>query len=126
VDRERCSGFVQAGPEGVVRGITRCTATGDDPRRGGSHEHHAGIEFGTDPYELFRDHVWVSPFFEDDILDLVELVGADRVVFGSDWPHAEGLEEPASFRKEIDFLPDTDVRTIMHDNARSLVTRRPA
>jgi predicted TIM-barrel fold metal-dependent hydrolase len=83
-------------------------------------------EFGVDPYELFLDHVSVSPFFEDDILDLVDCVGAERVVFGSDYPHAEGLEEPASFRKEIDSLPDADVRRIMHDNARALVTRRPA
>jgi predicted TIM-barrel fold metal-dependent hydrolase len=82
-------------------------------------------EFTADPYELFRKHVWVSPFFEDDVTALVNLVGADRVVFGSDWPHVEGLAEPASFAKEISGLSDADIRTIMHDNARELVTPRP-
>jgi predicted TIM-barrel fold metal-dependent hydrolase len=81
--------------------------------------------FKADPYELFLDHVSISPFFEDDVMKLVERVGAERVVFGSDYPHAEGLSDPVSFEKEIDGLPDADVRKIMHDNARALVTPRP-
>lgn len=81
-------------------------------------------EFGADPYELFLEHVWVSPFFEDDVLALVELVGADRVLFGSDWPHVEGLEDPASFVKELEGLGDAEIRKIMHDNAAVLVTPR--
>ncbi len=82
--------------------------------------------FDADPYELFLEHVWVSPFFEDNVLALVDKVGADRVLFGSDYPHAEGLSEPTSFVKEIDGLAGDDVRKIMHDNARALVTPRPA
>ena len=81
-------------------------------------------EFAQDPYELFLDHVWVSPFFEDDVYSLVNVVGASRVLFGSDYPHAEGLAVPADFGKEIDDLPDGDVRKIMRDNARALVTPR--
>ena len=53
----------------------------------------------------------------DMVVELVDLVGPDRVVFGSDWPHAEGLEDPASFVKELDGVGDADVRKIMHDNA---------
>jgi len=82
--------------------------------------------FTEDPYELFKEHVWVSPFFEDDVMGLIEMVGAERVVFGSDWPHAEGLAEPAGFVKELAGLPEADVRKIMHDNARALVTPQPA
>ena len=78
--------------------------------------------FAQDPYELFLEHVWVSPFFEDDVYKLVDHVGADRVVFGSDYPHVEGLAVPTDFLKEIDKLPDADIRKIMRDNARSLVT----
>jgi predicted TIM-barrel fold metal-dependent hydrolase len=82
--------------------------------------------FGTDPYELFMDHVWVSPFFEDDVQALVRRVSAERVLFGSDFPHAEGLAEPTSFEKELQGFSDKDVRLIMHDNARALVTPRTA
>ena len=78
--------------------------------------------FAKDPYELFLEHVWVSPFFEDDVYELVDHVGADRVVFGSDYPHVEGLAVPTDFLKEIDKLPDADIRKIMRDNARTLVT----
>jgi predicted TIM-barrel fold metal-dependent hydrolase len=81
-------------------------------------------EFARDPYELFLDRVWVSPFFEDDVYALVEQVGAGRVVFGSDYPHVEGLADPASFEKEIDRLPADDVRRIMRENGRELVTPR--
>jgi predicted TIM-barrel fold metal-dependent hydrolase len=81
-------------------------------------------EFADDPYELFLEHVWVSPFFEDDVYALVDQVGTSRVVFGSDYPHVEGLAEPAAFAKEIDRLPDEDVRKVMRDNARELVTPR--
>ena len=28
-------------------------------------------------------------------------MGADRVIFGSDWPHIEGLEEPLDYVKEL-------------------------
>ena len=82
--------------------------------------------FGADPYDLFMDHVWVSPFFEDDVPALVNRVGAERVLFGSDYPHAEGLAEPISFEKELQGFSDKEVRLIMHDNARALVTPRPA
>jgi predicted TIM-barrel fold metal-dependent hydrolase len=82
-------------------------------------------EFGGDPYELFHTHVTVSPFFEDNVIDLVNIVGADHVVFGSDWPHVEGLAEPSSFIKELDGVADDDVQKIMHHNARALVTPRP-
>jgi predicted TIM-barrel fold metal-dependent hydrolase len=81
--------------------------------------------FGEDPVELFRRHVWVSPFFEDDVLDLIDAVGPSRVLFGSDWPHVEGLAEPASFIEELVGVDDTDVRAIMRDNTLELLTPRP-
>jgi predicted TIM-barrel fold metal-dependent hydrolase len=82
--------------------------------------------FRSDPHEQFLSHVSVSPFFEDDVLALVNLLGPERVVFGSDYPHAEGLEDPASFVKELEGVAPADVQKIMHDNARTLVTPRPA
>jgi predicted TIM-barrel fold metal-dependent hydrolase len=83
-------------------------------------------EFRIDPVQLFMENIWVSPFFEDDVVALVNLVGADRVLFGSDFPHAEGLAEPSAFVKELDGVPEADVRKVMHDNARALANRRPA
>ncbi len=81
--------------------------------------------FGEDPVELFNRYVWVSPFFEDDVMDLVDAVGPTRVLFGSDWPHVEGLAEPAQFVKELDGLSPEAIRSIMRDNTRQLLTPQP-
>ncbi len=53
-------------------------------------------------------------------------MGGDRVVFGSDWPHIEGMPEPLHYAKELkDFDADTQ-KLILHDNAVELNTLRPA
>ena len=77
--------------------------------------------FDVDPVDVFKRQVWVSPFFEDDVHKLIGVVGPDRVLFGSDWPHAEGLSEPTSFVEELGGVDDADVRKIMRENAWSLV-----
>ena len=37
----------------------------------------------------------MNPFWEDDVTEVSELMGPDHVIFGSDWPHIEGLPHPA-------------------------------
>ena len=75
---------------------------------------------GNDPAAQVREHVWVSPHYEEDLSALKGTIGADRIVFGSDYPHAEGLAEPTSYVKELDGFSPDEVRLVMHDNARSL------
>ena len=79
--------------------------------------------FGRDPGDAFREHVWVTPFYEDDILGLTELVGADHVLFGSDWPHPEGIAAPGDYAADVASLPAGTRRMIMRDNLRTLVGR---
>jgi len=81
--------------------------------------------WGRDPVESFRDHVWVAPFYEDDLTHLKELIGVDRVLFGSDWPHAEGLADPKTFDKDLKRFGYTndEIDRIMIDNGWSLVKR---
>ena len=69
--------------------------------------------FDEDPMVAFERSVVVHPFFEEDVLDIVGLVGADRVVFGSDFPHPEGLGDPLSFLDEIESLPEADKAKVM-------------
>src|SRR4030095_11320691 len=42
--------------------------------------------FQQDPVEAFRKHVWVSPYYEDDLPKLRDLIGADHVLLGSAFP----------------------------------------
>ena len=82
-----------------------------------------GPRWPEDPRDTFRRHVWVSPFFEDDLADLAELLGVDHIVFGSDWPHAEGLADPLSYIADLDAAGFTqaDADKAMYDNAAALV-----
>jgi predicted TIM-barrel fold metal-dependent hydrolase len=73
------------------------------------------------PSETFRRNVYVAPFHEDDIVGLVELIGADRVLFGSDYPHAEGLTKPMDFTAALDGLNEEQVRSVMRSNAAELL-----
>jgi predicted TIM-barrel fold metal-dependent hydrolase len=76
-----------------------------------------------DPRDTFRRHVWVSPFYEDDLADLAELIGVSQIAFGSDWPHAEGLADPVSYIDDLDAAgySQDDADRVMYDNAAALV-----
>lgn len=74
------------------------------------------------PSDIFRNHVYVNPFHEEDIAGLVGLIGAERVLFGSDYPHPEGLTVPFDYAKRlVTEVSDHDFRRIMRDNAASLL-----
>jgi len=73
--------------------------------------------FPNDPVDTLRQHVWVSPYYEEDLAVLSERIGVDRILFGSDWPHGEGLESPLSFTDELEGFGETEVRKVMRDNA---------
>jgi predicted TIM-barrel fold metal-dependent hydrolase len=76
------------------------------------------------PSSIFRKYVRVAPYPEDDIPWIVEQLGHDEsVVMGSDWPHAEGLANPASFEELLGDLDETSRRRIMWGNADDLVAR---
>jgi predicted TIM-barrel fold metal-dependent hydrolase len=78
-------------------------------------------ELDDDPCDVLRRHVWVSPFEGDDLEGLAGAIGADRMLFGSDFPHVDGLAEPASFAEVLGGFDDADTRRILRDNARTLV-----
>jgi predicted TIM-barrel fold metal-dependent hydrolase len=80
--------------------------------------------FGADPVETFRRHVWINPFWEDDVDELTALMGAERVIFGSDWPHIEGMPQPLDYVPELAKLDDEAKRRILRENARELNERR--
>ncbi|HVB91553.1 MAG TPA: amidohydrolase family protein [Acidimicrobiales bacterium] len=82
--------------------------------------------FLEDPVVTFRRHVWINPFWEDDVDEIVDFMGDDRVIFGSDWPHIEGLPEPTDWVTELQKLPADSVARIMGSNVAVLNERRPA
>ena len=78
--------------------------------------------FKEHPADAFREHVCVTPFWEDDVESLVADMPAEHLLLGSDWPHAEGVAEPAEFvRESLAWATAGVLRKIARDNAVNLL-----
>ncbi|HPG25937.1 MAG TPA: amidohydrolase family protein [Myxococcota bacterium] len=89
--------------------------------QGDKRVEHVGGPLREMPSDVFKRHFWVCPFFEDPVLELVETIGAEHVIFGSDWPHPEGVTEPLDFLDECAGLTDAQLRLVMRDNNERLL-----
>jgi predicted TIM-barrel fold metal-dependent hydrolase len=73
------------------------------------------------PSAIFKRHVKVVPYPEDNTVALAEqLGGTEALVMGSDWPHAEGLREPADFFGRVEGLGEEKRRHFLRDNGMTL------
>lgn len=77
--------------------------------------------FDEDPLVALKRSIYIHPFHEEDPVSLVEAVGADNVVFGSDYPHPEGLFDPVTWVDELSSLPVEDQAKIMGGNLTKLM-----
>jgi predicted TIM-barrel fold metal-dependent hydrolase len=73
------------------------------------------------PSDIFKRHVFVSPYHEEDVVALTETIGVGQVLFGSDFPHPEGLARPAEFAARLAGLDGHAVRRVMRDNLSGLL-----
>jgi predicted TIM-barrel fold metal-dependent hydrolase len=78
-------------------------------------------DFLEDPTTVFKRNIHVSPFWEEDLGALADTIGVTQVLFGSDYPHPEGLADPVSYVKELEGLPEDEVRKIMGGNLARLM-----
>jgi predicted TIM-barrel fold metal-dependent hydrolase len=60
-------------------------------------------------------------YYEDDIRALADLIGVENVLFGSDFPHAEGLAAPLRFVDDLVGFDARELRLIMRENTRRLI-----
>ncbi|WP_019932824.1 amidohydrolase family protein [Nocardia sp. BMG111209] len=74
-----------------------------------------------DPVAALKKALYISPFWEEDLGALADLLGADHVLFGSDYPHPEGLAEPTRYIHELKDLPEADQALIMGGNLARLL-----
>ena len=77
--------------------------------------------FEEDPVEVIKRNIYEHPFHEDDPKGLVGVLGADNVLFGSDYPHPEGMSDPISFVDDLEGLPADDVAKVMGGNLSRLM-----
>jgi predicted TIM-barrel fold metal-dependent hydrolase len=76
--------------------------------------------YKTNPVDQFNEHIWVTPFWEDDISELSQHIPVERILFGSDWPHIEGVVNPLDFIETVESFNPADRRRIMRDNTAAL------
>jgi predicted TIM-barrel fold metal-dependent hydrolase len=81
--------------------------------------------FHEDPLDTVRRHVWVTPYLEDDLRALADLIGVERILFGSDWPHGEGVAQPLDFAKELSMFSASESQRILRDNVVELLGSAP-
>jgi predicted TIM-barrel fold metal-dependent hydrolase len=77
--------------------------------------------FKRDPVEQFKEHVFVAPSYEDNIFDIMEYCSPNRLLFGSDYPHPEGLADPVSYVKELEGVDEVTIAKIMGGNLKGLL-----
>lgn len=74
-------------------------------------------EFDEHPVEVFKRNIYIHPFLEDDLQGIIDIMGEDHVMFGSDFPHPEGIGDPLSFVDRLEGIPETAKAKIMGGNA---------
>jgi predicted TIM-barrel fold metal-dependent hydrolase len=77
--------------------------------------------FSRHPREAFFNQVFVAPSYEDDMDELATLMPVERILFGSDFPHPEGLAAPLAYLKEFENFSASQVERIFHSNLKGLL-----
>jgi len=76
------------------------------------------------PSTIFKERCIVAPFPEENIHNAIETLGTDCLMFGSDFPHSEGIPDPMQYVSQLKGLDDATVRKIMRDNLESFIKNR--
>jgi predicted TIM-barrel fold metal-dependent hydrolase len=72
------------------------------------------VLFDEEPFEVFKRNVWVHTFHEPDPKGLIDIgMPADHLMFGSDFPHPEGMADPLAYSEIVEGLPADDQAFIM-------------
>jgi predicted TIM-barrel fold metal-dependent hydrolase len=75
------------------------------------------------PSEIFREHFIVAPYPEENVQRVVAEIGIEPVVFGSDFPHGEGLAYPDRYvEAQLANFSEAEQHKIMRDNLENFLT----
>jgi predicted TIM-barrel fold metal-dependent hydrolase len=80
--------------------------------------------FKTHPRAQFERHVYVAPFYEDDVDALRGQMPIERMLFGSDFPHPEGAAEPLDYLDEFRSYAPDEIEKVFSTNLKKLLEGR--
>ncbi len=74
----------------------------------------SAVLFDEDPFEVFTRNVWVHTFHEPDPQGLIDIgLPVDHLMFGSDFPHPEGMADPLAYSEVVSGMPAEHQALIM-------------
>jgi predicted TIM-barrel fold metal-dependent hydrolase len=76
---------------------------------------------GDKPSVILSQHLYIVPFVEESVDALAEVIDSGHILFGSDWPHPEGLARPLDFMAGLANFDADSTRAIMGDTMASLI-----
>ncbi len=82
--------------------------------------------FPEDPVETFRATSGSTRSGRTTSHEVLELMGPERVIFGSDWPHIEGMPRAARLPRGAGGARRRHIRKVVLDNTTELNELRPA
>jgi predicted TIM-barrel fold metal-dependent hydrolase len=72
------------------------------------------VLFDENPVDVFNRNVWVHIFHEPDPQGIIDLgIPVDHLMFGSDFPHPEGMNDPLAYSEIVKDLPMEHQKLIM-------------
>lgn len=77
--------------------------------------------FQVHPREQFERHVYVAPFYEDDVDELRRQMPVERMLFGSDYPHPEGAAAPLDYLEEFEAFAPDEIEKVFSSNLKALI-----
>jgi predicted TIM-barrel fold metal-dependent hydrolase len=77
--------------------------------------------FDDDPMAVLRRNIFLHVFHDPNPVELISMIGVENCMFGSDFPHPEGLRDPLAFSEEITSMPPEDQERVMGGNLARLL-----
>jgi predicted TIM-barrel fold metal-dependent hydrolase len=77
--------------------------------------------FDEEPMDVLRRNVFIHTFHDPNPTELLDLLGVENVMWGSDFPHPEGLRDPLAFSEDIAELPLDVRKAVMGGNLERLL-----
>jgi len=74
------------------------------------------VLFDEEPMKVLRRNIFIHVSQDPDPVELIKLIGVENSMFGSDFPHPEGLRDPLGFSEAITSLPADDQKAVMGGN----------
>jgi len=72
--------------------------------------------FDENPIDVFKRNIFVHVFNDPEPFETAKILGVDNTMFGSDFPHPEGLRDPLGFAERLAEFSAEDQAKVMGGN----------